>query len=102
MNTSWLALCCAVIRHDFRVFDPLCADDEGKDAMVSLASLRLVQPFPATKIKFLPARQTANRDLLITSSRCLTLWHLDKEKGEIERLLDVRSQALRISTLRFV
>lgn len=58
--------------------------------MVSLPSLRVSQPFPATKIKFLPSRQASNRDLLITTSKNLSLWNLGLEQSTLDRVLDVR------------
>lgn len=65
--------------------------DETADAITAQTNLRLSQPFPATKIMFLPHKATSNADLLASSSNCMRIWKLGQENVELHRILDANS-----------
>lgn len=66
--------------------------DETADAISAQPNLRLSQPFPATKIMFLPHRATSNSDLLASSSNCMRIWKLGQDNVELHRILDANSE----------
>lgn len=56
--------------------------------------LTFKHPYPATKVMFIPDKDSARSDLLATTGDFLRIWHVDDEGVTLEKLLNTVRLAL--------
>ena len=51
-------------------------------------NLTFKHPYPATKVMFIPDKDSARSDLLATTGDFLRIWHVDDDGVRLEKLLN--------------
>ena len=82
------ALLCATVYCRERLHPDFGAVDDETGKFSSDMRLCFAHPFPATKIMFMPDKESNRPDLLATTADYLRLWHLTEDGVVLQKLLN--------------
>ena len=81
-----LMSCCAV--HTLAQPACCCAVDDEYGRFICDQRLTFTPPFPATKIMFMPSKETNHPDLMATTGDYLRIWLIQEEGVILQKLLN--------------